>query len=50
MTAVAVHRKASRKKRVTPEPWTWRDGYLFTVVGLGLFMAVFAFMFSLSHM
>ena len=50
MTAIPVdmRRKTGKKRRIAPEPWSWRDGYLFTVVGLGMFMAVFAMMFSLS--
>ena len=35
---------------VNPEPFTIRDVLVFSITGLALFSAMFAFMFSLSSM
>lgn len=52
MTSVPVdiHKNPVNKMPAIPEPWTWRDTLWFTVVGLVMFSALFAFMFSLGDM
>jgi hypothetical protein len=44
-----IHMTAANLPEI-PEPWTTRDTLLFSGIGLALFVAMFAFYFSLSSM
>ncbi len=50
MTTVPVDLHREIATPAIPEPWTIGDTLKFSVVGLVLFVAMFAFMFSLSNM
>ena len=47
---VEIHKAPDQALPAIPEPWRWRDTMWFTVVGLVMFSALFAFMFALGNM